>query len=162
MVRIGPGVDVPYPGPTSAAATKIGRANGRRDTGPELSLRRELHRLGLRYRVDLAVRVGLPRAVKVDVAFTRAQLAVFIDGCFWHSCPEHLHMPKSNRSYWIPKLQANAARDRRVNVAFDDAGWAVLRIWEHEDMSIAAHRVHQSWTQRLRNGRPAGTRLPRR
>lgn len=85
-------------------------------------MRSEVHRKGLRYRVDHPVRVGLPRAVRVDMAFTRVQLAVFVDGCFWHQCPEHGTTPKSNLDYWIPKLAANVARDHRADAAFAASG----------------------------------------
>src|SRR4051794_17312207 len=93
----------PPPGPSERSANM--RANRRRDTTPELDLRRSLHRLGLRYRVDFPVRDGLPRPVRPDVVFTRARLAVFVDGCFWHGCPEHgRRQGGANRSYWSPKI----------------------------------------------------------
>jgi len=125
------GVVVPYPWPSDEAATRIARANRRVDTAPERLLRSGLHRAGLRFRKDLPLRLdGL--VVRPDVVFTRAKLAVFVDGCFWHSCPRHQHVPKRNRSYWVPKFAANRARDRRVDVALAVAGWRVVRIWEHD------------------------------
>ena len=81
------------------------RANRRRDTGPELALRRELHRRGLRYRVDHAPIAGL--RCRADIVFTRARVAVFVDGCFWHACPEHGNIPTANREWWQAKLELN-------------------------------------------------------
>lgn len=131
---------MPYPEPTSANATKIGKANRRSETKCEVLLRSELHRRGLRFRKDLLIRTSELRT-HADVAFTRARLAVFVDGCFWHMCPEHAHLPKSNLAYWVPKLEANVARDRRVDESLTAAGWEVLRIWEHVPPSDAADLV---------------------
>jgi DNA mismatch endonuclease (patch repair protein) len=116
------------------------RANRCRDTTPELELRRALHRRGLRFRKDLRISTG-PRGVRVDVAFPRLRLAVFVDGCFWHSCPEHGTVPKANADYWIPKLDENVARDRRNDTELEAAGWRVLRLWEHEPVDEMADRV---------------------
>ena len=98
----------------------------RRDTKPERLLRSSLWIRGLRYRVD----VKLPG--RPDIVFTRARLAIFVDGCFWHGCPVHGRMPNSNKSYWKPKLLGNMQRDQDNNKKLKDAGWKVLRIWEHE------------------------------
>jgi DNA mismatch endonuclease, patch repair protein len=81
--------------------------------------------------------------VTADVVFRRARVAVFVDGCFWHVCPLHGTMPKSNRAWWADKLQANVERDRRTDVALAEHGWRVLRIWEHESSEQAADRVEQ-------------------
>jgi len=112
-------------------------ANRGRDTAPELAVRRLLHRSGLRFRVDFAPLGGRRRA---DIVFTRRRVAVFIDGCFWHGCPEHATLPKSNTDYWLPKLRRNSERDREVDAVLGDAGWVVLRFWEHEapDSVVAA------------------------
>lgn len=115
------------------------RANRRRDTAPELAVRRELHRRGLRFRVDYAPVVGL--RCRVDIAFTRAQVAVFVDGCFWHRCPEHGVLPYANGEWWGDKLQGNVARDRRNDRELTAAGWCVVRVWEHEPAFVAADRV---------------------
>ncbi len=131
---------LPYPHPTSAAVSKRMRANPRRDTKPEIALRSELHRLGLRFRKDLALRLD-ERVVRPDVVFTRARLAVFVDGCFWHRCPEHGSLPRANTDYWGPKLERNVARDRAVDRALELAGWRVLRAWEHEPSIVLASRV---------------------
>ncbi|MGI8710752.1 MAG: very short patch repair endonuclease [Acidimicrobiales bacterium] len=121
-------------------ATKIGKANRRRDTKPEIRIRSNLHRRGLRYRKDLLLRPGEVR-VRPDVVFTRMRIAVFVDGCFWHGCPDHQHIPKRNRAYWVPKLRANVDRDRRVDAALVADGWAAIRIWEHEDPDHAADQI---------------------
>jgi len=110
----------------------------RRDTKPEAALRSELWRRGLRYRVDVKV-VGRRR--RVDIAFTRMKVAVFVDGCFWHRCPAHGSFPKANRAWWTEKLQANERRDRDTDDELLAAGWLVIRIWEHEDPIEAADRV---------------------
>jgi DNA mismatch endonuclease (patch repair protein) len=116
------------------------RRNPRRDTGPEIALRSELHRRGLRFRKDLPLRVP-GRVVRPDVVFTRARVAVFVDGCFWHACPIHGNQPRANTEYWRPKLARNVARDRAVDSALQAAGWRVLRAWEHEPPASVADRL---------------------
>jgi DNA mismatch endonuclease (patch repair protein) len=139
-LSLGRGQRVPYPEPTSPAATAIGRANRRSGTRAETELRKILHGLGLRYRTDHLIRAGGLRT-HADLAFTSVSLAVFVDGCFWHCCPEHFCMPRSNLDYWRPKLAANVARDRRVDAALRDSGWSVLRVWEHQPAKDAAEGV---------------------
>jgi len=102
----------------------------RRDTNPELEVRRLLHAAGLRYRVAHPV-PGRPRRT-IDIAFTRRKVAVFIDGCFWHGCPEHGTRPTSNAEWWSAKLAANQARDEDTTALLEEQGWLVLRVWEHE------------------------------
>lgn len=111
----------------------------RRDTKPELELRRELWARGLRYRVDRRVLPGLRR--KADVVFVGRRVAVFVDGCFWHRCPEHATHPKANAEFWDAKLTRNVERDRETDRRLEDAGWSVVRVWEHEDPRAAADRV---------------------
>lgn len=111
----------------------------RAHTAPELLLRRQLHAMGLRYRVGLKV-PGMPRC-SIDIAFTRARLAVFVDGCFWHSCPQHGTRPSANGAWWQAKLIANQERDRRVDRHLTELGWSVLRVWEHEDPNESAVKV---------------------
>jgi len=118
------------------------RSNRRTGTIPERRLRSELHRRGLRFRVDYPIQVG-GRRVRPDVVFTARRVAVFVDGCFWHGCPEHGSLPKANSDYWTPKLLRTVERDREVNARLKSAGWTVLRIWEHEDVSVAAEEVHR-------------------
>lgn len=115
-------------------------ANRARDTSPELAVRRLLHAAGLRYRVDYAPLGGRRRA---DIVFTRQRIAVFIDGCFWHGCPRHATFPKTNTEYWLPKLQQNIKRDRETDGLLREAGWTVLRFWEHESPASVAEVVSQ-------------------
>ena len=112
---------------------------GRRDTAAERAVRTELHRRGLRYFVDLSVIAGVRR--RVDIVFPRRRLAVFVDGCFWHSCPIHCTVPKTNRDWWVAKLAANEARDRASDAQLQQAGWTVLRFWEHQDSVAVADVV---------------------
>lgn len=115
------------------------RAQGRRDTAPELALRSELHRRGLRYRVDR--RLGPGVRARGDIVFGPSRVVVFVDGCFWHRCPEHATIPTNNREWWVAKLGANVQRDLRVTKALETAGWEVIRIWEHDDPEDAADRI---------------------
>jgi len=110
-----------------------------RDTKPELALRRELHRRGLRYRVQQRL---LPDARRtVDIVFSGPRVAVDVRGCFWHGCPEHWTRPKANRAWWEDKIAANRARDADTDDRLREAGWTVLVVWEHEDAAAAADRV---------------------
>jgi len=139
-VNLGGGRIVPYPLPTNAAASKIGRANRRAGTKPEVRIRSALHRRGHRFRKDLLLRLGDVR-VHPDIVFTRWRVTVFVDGCFWHGCAEHQHIPKANTDYWVPKLQANVERDQRVDKSLAEAGWLVVRIWEHVKVDTAVEVV---------------------
>jgi DNA mismatch endonuclease (patch repair protein) len=105
-------------------------ANRQADTGPELRLRSALHRAGARFRKNYRFKAD-GRWVRPDVVFTRRRLAVFVDGCFWHRCPEHGTDPVRNGTFWKEKLDRNVARDREVDAALSDAGWKVMRFWEH-------------------------------
>jgi len=131
--------DGPEMVPSSPAVSERMKRVRRRDTAPELALRRELWSRGLRYRVDRRVLKGLRR--KADVAFVGRRVAVFVDGCFWHSCPEHATTPKSNHEFWVQKLARNVERDRETDVRLRELGWTVVRVWEHEDPVAAADRV---------------------
>jgi DNA mismatch endonuclease (patch repair protein) len=119
------------------------RAIRRKDTLPERRIRSLLHASGARFRVDLPVRVeGHSRAIRPDIAFTRARLAVFIDGCFWHGCPVHGQRPSiRNGHYWTPKLASNMERDSLHTSRLQEAGWTVLRFWEHEDPRTVAAAI---------------------
>ena len=108
------------------------------DTKPEVALRSYLHKRGLRFRKDYPIRVAKGRIVHPDIVFTNKRVAVFVDGCFWHCCPQHGTIPKSNRGYWAPKLQQNIKRDRANDSALKLTGWKVFRVWEHVDMDEAA------------------------
>ena len=115
------------------------RGNRKRDTRPELALRSELHRRGLRYRVDASPLPGL--RCRADVVFTRPKVVVFVDGCFWHGCAEHGTKPSTNAGYWQAKIGRNVERDRRNDARLSMEGWTVIRVWEHEDPTIAAQRI---------------------
>ena len=119
----------------------------RRDTKPELALRGGLWRRGLRYRVDAAPIHGLRR--RADLVFHRAMVAVYVDGCYWHSCPEHATVPKANREWWIAKLSANVQRDRDTDARLQQAGWIAVRVWEHEVVVEAADRVESTVHRQL-------------
>ena len=117
------------------------------DTGPELSLRRELRALGLTgYRLRWPV-PGTPRR-SIDVAFVGARLAAFVDGCFWHGCPEHRSEPVGNSDYWSAKLARNAERDAETTALLEAAGWTVLRFWSHEDPADCAKQVATALAER--------------
>lgn len=118
-------------------------ANRGVDTRPEIALRRELHRRGLRFRKHYRPLADL--RCTADIVFPRARLAVFVDGCFWHRCPIHATDPASNTAFWIAKFSRNVARDRANDSALTAAGWTVLRIWEHESVDTAANRVSAAW-----------------
>ena len=134
---------LPYPHPTSREVSTRMRRNPRRDTRPEKELRSELHRRGLRFRKDPPLRVP-GRVVRPDIVFPRVRLAVFVDGCFWHSCPVHGNQPRANSDYWLPKLARNVERDSAVNEALEAAGWQVLRAWEHEAVTTVAARIEST------------------
>lgn len=115
------------------------RRQAQRDTKPELALRRECWQRGLRYRVDVAPIAGLRQ--RADMVFSRARVAVYVDGCYWHSCPDHGTVPKANHEWWVAKLQANVRRDRDTDSRLLAAGWTVVRAWEHELVAHAADQV---------------------
>lgn len=125
------------------------QSNTRRDTKPELRLRSALHAAGLRYRVDYPPLAGLRR--RADVAFTRQRVAVFMDGCYWHGCPDH--GPRrfgTNSEFWTGKIAANRARDADTNARLEAEGWLVLRFWEHDDPIAAAGDVAEAVRRRRR------------
>ncbi|GAA1026222.1 very short patch repair endonuclease [Virgisporangium ochraceum] len=114
----------------------------RASTGPELLIRRELHRRGLRFRVNHKPLPGRP-----DVAFTRVRLAVFIDGCFWHMCPEHGTLPKNNAEWWLAKLRRNVERDAEKDDKLAALGWSAHHFWEHEDPLAVADTIEARWRE---------------
>jgi DNA mismatch endonuclease, patch repair protein len=137
------------PQPLNDTVRRQMRSMPRRDTEVELALRRELYRLGLRYRVHMRALPGTP-----DIALTRARVAVFVDGCFWHRCPEHGTSPKNNSAWWASKLDGNVARDRRKDLQLEEIGWIPIHVWEHEDPVGAATNIYRMW--RERTGSSAG------
>lgn len=121
-----------------------------RDTKPELALRRKLHSMGLRYRLDRKIVPGTHRGV--DIVFPAPRVAVFVDGCFWHGCPEHgAHRPAVNEWYWPAKIAGNRERDRDTDARLRAAGWLVIRVWEHESPERAAARVARAVRLRRRS-----------
>lgn len=126
--------------PRDENVSKRMRANRKLDSRPELRIRSALHAKGLRFRKNLLLRFAA-LSVRPDVVFPRRRVAVFVDGCFWHSCPEHGTRPRFNSDYWDAKLARNVDRDRRVDEALVSNGWISVRVWEHELPEVAARRV---------------------
>jgi DNA mismatch endonuclease (patch repair protein) len=121
-------------------------AVGKRDTAPEKALRSELHRRGLRFRVNSAPVPGRRRA---DVVFRQARLAVYVDGCFWHGCPVHGTRPKTNQRFWAAKIERNQKRDHETDMQLFSAGWLSVRVWEHESPAKAAERIATELKRRV-------------
>ncbi|WP_405615040.1 very short patch repair endonuclease [Streptomyces sp. NBC_01508] len=145
--------DEPLPPSSTASSTAVRAvmaANKSRDTKPELALRSLLHRKGLRYRVDTRPLPDLRR--KADVVFPKAKVAVFVDGCYWHGCPEHHRPAKRHSEFWQEKIQGNRDRDAATNLALSESGWIVVRVWEHDPPEEAASRVAE--IVRERSGGP--------
>lgn len=130
------------PRPSSQEVSSRMSAYPRRDTTPELRLRREVHRRGLRYLVDAPL-PGMPRR-RADLLFSRAKVAVFVDGCYWHGCPLHFRPAGRNLHWWKRKIAVNQARDRDTDERLTAQGWNALRFWEHEDMILAATTVERT------------------
>lgn len=143
------------PAPSSAVVRRRMQQQRRRDTRPEVALRRALHAAGLRYRVERAVLPGMRR--RADIVFGPAKVAVFVDGCFWHLCPQHATFPRANGHWWREKLERNRERDRDTDRLLLEQGWLPMRVWEHEDMVEAAVRiatlVHDRPTRQHRSSR---------
>ncbi|GGK04501.1 hypothetical protein GCM10011583_40330 [Streptomyces camponoticapitis] len=135
-------VDEPLP-PNSRASSVAVRAvmtaNKGKDTKPEMLLRAALHRKGLRYRVGIRPLPELRRTA--DVVFPKVKVAVFVDGCFWHGCPDHYRPSKQNSEAWSKKVKENRDRDTATTIALKEQGWTVLRFWEHEDLELAAEEI---------------------
>ena len=126
---------------SSQATRKSMQANRSRDTKPELAARSAVHSRGLRYRVDARPLPELRR--KADMVFRKDKIAVFLDGCFWHGCPEHHTQPATNPEYWSAKIAGNMERDKDTNARLEEAGWTVLRFWEHDNPEIVAEVVER-------------------
>ena|ERR1700677_3218918 len=139
-----PAVHRSSPRPLSETVRRQMSAMPTKDTRTEMALRRELHRRGLRFRVQVRTLPGRP-----DIALTRARIAVFVDGCFWHRCPDHGTAPKNNGEWWAAKLAANVARDRRKDEKLRDLGWLPIHVWEHEGPADAADTIQSLWRSRL-------------
>lgn len=139
---------------SSPAVRRNMQANKGRNTGPELALRRALHALGLRYRVNARPLSG--KRMTVDVVFPRAKVAVEVRGCFWHGCPEHLRPARQNADFWSNKIAGTTARDRAKDASLEAAGWLVVVVWEHEPVADAARRVAQAVDSRRARREPTG------
>jgi len=126
---------------SDAATRKKMIANRSRDTKPELRVRSLLHSRGLRYRVNQRPLPELRRTA--DIVFRKSRVAVFIDGCFWHGCPEHYRRPSTNPQYWSDKVEGNRRRDQETDNRLAAAGWTVLRVWEHENPGSVAREVER-------------------
>ncbi|MFK8847578.1 very short patch repair endonuclease [Streptomyces sp. Ac-502] len=138
--------------PSSFGVSSRMRRQGRRDTKPEMALRRLLYTAGLRYRLQRRV-PGMPRRT-IDIAFPGLQVAVFVDGCFWHGCPDHATHPKANAQWWRDKLEGNMTRDAETTAHLESVGWTVLRFWEHE----APQEVAKQVSDVVQAAKVAGTR----
>lgn len=125
--------------PSSHEASRRMARVRQKGTGAELSLRKELHARGLRYRLQVPL-LTKPRRV-ADIVFSAARVAIFVDGCFWHGCPDHGSWPKNNAQFWRDKIEANRARDEDTDRRLQDSGWKVVRIWAHEGPDEAAERI---------------------
>ena len=142
----------PKPPASSPTVSRQMRKMPRRDSKPEIALRQQLHRIGLRFRIQVRGLPGTP-----DIALTRAKIAIFCDGCFWHACPEHGVLPKANREWWKAKLEANVKRDRNKDSKLRQLGWIPVHVWEHEHVEVATDRIKKLWRERRRSAEPAAT-----
>lgn len=124
---------------SSPAIRKTMQGNRGRDTKAEIAVRQIVHRNGLRYRVNAKPEADIRRTA--DLLFTRAQVAVFIDGCFWHGCPEHFTIPATNTDFWFTKIENTRQRDLATTSALESRNWTVLRFWEHEDVTAVANEI---------------------
>ncbi|WUS97156.1 very short patch repair endonuclease [Streptomyces sp. NBC_00708] len=143
--------------PSSPAVSARMSRQASRDTAPEVAVRKLLHASGYRYRLN--ERVPHMSRRTIDIAFTRAKVAVFLDGCFWHGCPEHATQPKSNAEWWRQKLDRNMARDAETTAHLVAEGWTVLRFWEHQAPVQVAEKVAEVVDQEKsakRTGRGCG------
>lgn len=155
--RVADRISAPPPSTPTVRAIMLG--NRHRDTIPERRLRSLLHAAGLRYRVDFPLHPDSGRPIRPDICFTRYRVAVFVDGCFWHGCPEHGTRPKTNSEFWLAKIARTRARDERDTRRLESAGWRVLRIWEHAPVPAALEAViSELATAKAAQGgdRPAG------
>lgn len=126
------------------------QANKGKDTKPEMALRSAVHALGLRYRVSAPPLKGVRRTA--DLVFRKARVAVFLDGCFWHGCPQHHTVAATNAEFWAGKVRHNVERDRDTDRRLSEAGWVTIRIWEHEDPHQAALKVRAVVSRRMQPG----------
>jgi DNA mismatch endonuclease (patch repair protein) len=148
----------PHPGASSPALSRRMSVARRRDTACELEIRRALHARGLRYRVNVPLPMNRRRTI--DIAFTAARVAVFVDGCFWHGCPEHGTQPRANSEWWQTKLAANKARDADTTAVLEADRWTVVRVWEHADPAEAADVIARAVAARRTAARGTAVGAP--
>jgi DNA mismatch endonuclease, patch repair protein len=134
--------DQTFPEVTEAIRRTM-QANRGRDTGPELAVRSILHARGLRFRVNQPL--PFDRRRRADLTFTRARLFVFVDGCFWHGCPDHFVEPRTRRDFWLDKIRGNQSRDIDTRNRLEELGATVLRVWEHDDPTAAADAIEATY-----------------
>lgn len=139
------------PEPSSPEASRRMARVRQKGTGVELELRRALHAMGLRYRLQVPL-LSKPRRV-ADIVFPSSRVAVFVDGCFWHGCPQHATWPKKNADFWREKIETNRARDADTNQRLEELGWKVVRIWSHESAKEAAERIARIVRERSKEKR---------
>lgn len=132
---------MPQPEPPSRVDARRLSKQARKNTKPELAIRRRLHACGLRYRVHVPV-PRFPRRT-IDICFPRQRVAVFVDGCYWHGCSDHKGIAAHNADWWATKLATNRARDAETTTALEQSGWRVIRVWEHELPDDAVHRIFE-------------------
>ena len=128
------------------------QGNRSRDTKPELAVRSAVHRRGIRFRVSARPLPELARTA--DLVLRKTRIAVFVDGCYWHGCPEHHTQPATNSEYWAAKIARNVERDADTTDRLQAAGWTVLRFWEHEDPESVADRVQEKVQAVLQSREP--------
>jgi len=131
---------------TTPATRRSMQSNRSTGTGPEMAVRRELHRRGLRYRVAARPFPSLRRTV--DLLFPGARVAVEVRGCFWHGCPEHCRLPAAHRDYWEAKVAKNIERDAATERLLAEGGWMLVVVWEHDQVTEAADLIEA----KVRNG----------
>lgn len=148
--RLAAGISYPYPLAKDDRTSALMKGMPIRDTKPEIALRSSIHARGLRFRKNVRIAAQEIR-VRADIVFPKIRLAVFVDGCFWHNCPQHGSMPKNNSNFWREKFRHNRQRDQTVNAALAAEGWTVLRIWEHVPVPRATAEVEET-LRRLREG----------
>jgi len=140
---------------SSILVRKVMQGNAGRETKPEKRLRSVLQKLGLRFRNDLNVVAGI--RCKADIVFRRARVGIFVDGCFWHGCPVHFRAPKTNTEWWQEKIEDNIRRDERQTAKIQNAGWVVVRLWEHEvngkNIELVARRIKRIVVRRVLAGK---------
>lgn len=143
-----------HPGAASDVVSKRMSRLRRRDTKPELAIRSLLHAAGLRYRVTYPVPGQARRTI--DIAFARRRVGVFVDGCFWHACPEHGTAPHANSDWWQTKFSANRQRDIDTTAQLEALGWLVIRVWEHEAPEDVVERIKRAVADRARSPAKSG------